>query len=135
MRTRSLLALALLALNAQGARAAAPPPEGYVIQCQEDPATRRQYCFAPSKLAVTGQVRTSPLYVGKGAELSKTALMAVADCTRQTLAVKDAKGAATAVKPPPAPAVARSLADDMCAAKWPPAAPAKAPAPPTTATK
>ncbi len=132
-----LVDLGLLAVAAAGARAAAPPPDGYMIQCQEDPATRRQYCFAPSKLVVAGSSRSSPLYVGKGPDLSKTTLTAVAECGKLTLALKDAKGATTAVKPPPTPAVARSLADDMCTAKIPvPAAAAGKTTPaPTTAAK
>ena len=137
MRICGFLALALLSLANVDARAAAPPPDGYMIQCQEDPATHRQYCFAPSKLVVAGSSRSSPLYVGKGSDLSKTKLTAVAECGKLTLALKDAKGAATAVKPPPAPAVARSLADDMCAAKIPVpgAAPGKTAPAPTTAAK
>lgn len=133
MRIRGFLTFALLSLANVDAGAAAPPPDGYMIQCQEDTATHRQYCFAPSKLAIAGSARSSPLYVGKGSDLSKTGLTAVAECGKRTLALKDAKGAVTAVKPPPATAVARSLADDMCAAKIP--VPAAAPGTPAAASK
>jgi hypothetical protein len=61
MRICGFLTLALLSLANVDAGAAAAPPEGYVIQCQEDTATRRQYCFAPSKLVVAGSSRSSPL--------------------------------------------------------------------------
>ena len=125
----------LAACSALAAAADAPPPSlppGYEIQCLEETSGKKlQYCFAPSKLVVDGMTRSSPLFTGTGADLTKTAYVAVADCRKTTLAVKDANGAAAKGAPSLKAATAKELAADMCATKVPaPAAAAKsAPAP------
>jgi len=92
---------------------------GYQIQCFEDPATQEQSCFAPTKLTANGRVRASPLYAGKGPNISITAFTAVADCRKSTVALRDAQGAPAKDAPKIDARVAETLARDMCAVAKP----------------
>ena len=92
---------------------------GYQIQCFEDPATQEQFCFAPAKLTANGRVRASPLYAGKGPDISLTAFTAVADCRKSTVALRYAQSTAAKDAPKIDARVAQALARDMCAATKP----------------
>jgi len=119
-RIACCVAVAALACSAQSSFAAdiqAKP--GYQIQCFEDPATQEQFCFAPTKLTTNGRVRASPLYTGKGPDISLTAFTAVADCRKATVALRYAQGTAAKDAPKVDPSVAQALARDMCAVAKP----------------
>ena len=105
---------------------AADAPPGYEIQCLEEPQSKKQWCFAPSKLKVEGTSRSSPLYTGTGTDLAMTKLVAAADCRKSTIVLQDPTGAAAKGQAPLRTDVAKALAADMCAVKV--AAAAKTPA-------
>lgn len=106
-----------LAADVKAADAKTKP--GYQIQCFEDPATQQQFCFAPAKLTANGSVRASPLYSGKGPDITLTAFTAVADCRKSTVALRNAQKAATKDAPKIDTRVAEALARDMCATAKP----------------
>lgn len=113
-------AIAALTCGAPGSFAAdAKTKPGYQIQCFEDPATQEQFCFAPAKLTANGRVRASPLYAGKGPDISLTAFTAVADCRKSTVALRYAQSTAAKDAPKIDARVAQALARDMCAATKP----------------
>ena len=116
----AVVVAATAVLFASNIRAAdAPMKPGHQIQCFEDPISLQQFCFAPAKLTANGRIRSSPLYTGKGPELSLTPLAAVADCRKSTIVVRNAKGETPADAPRLEPRVAEALARDMCAVKKP----------------
>ena len=92
---------------------------GYQIQCFEDPATQEQFCFAPAKLTANGVVRASPLYAGKGPDITVTAFTAVADCKKSTIVLRNTQDTAAMAAPKIDARVAQALARDMCAAAKP----------------
>jgi hypothetical protein len=118
-------AIAALTCGAPGSFAAdvkaadAKTKPGYQIQCFEDPATQEQFCFAPAKLTANGRVRASPLYAGKGPDITLTAFTAVADCRKSTVALRYAQSTAAKDAPKIDARVAQALARDMCAATKP----------------
>lgn len=117
-------ATTVVALIVSGAAPCAPAPDAqakprYQIQCFEDPATLVQFCFAPAKLTANGNVRASPLYAGKGPDLSLMPLTAVADCRKSTVTLRDANGVTPRNAPAIEPRVAEALARDMCAVAKP----------------
>jgi hypothetical protein len=115
--TAAVLVASSAAPDALAADVQAKP--GYQIQCFEDPATLVQFCFAPAKLTANGNVRASPLYAGKGPDLSLMPLTAVADCKKSTVTLRDAKGVTPRNAPAIEPRVAEALARDMCAVTKP----------------
>jgi hypothetical protein len=118
-------AMAALACGAPGSLAAdvkaadAKSKPGYQIQCFEDPATQVQFCFAPAKLTANGRVRASPLYTGKGPDITLTAFTAVADCRKSSVALRYAQNTAAKDAPKIDTRVAEALARDMCATAKP----------------
>jgi hypothetical protein len=113
-------AMAALACGAPGSLAAdVKAKPGYQIQCFEDPTTQEQFCFAPAKLTANGRVRASPLYTGKGPDITLTAFTAVADCRKSTVALRYAQNTAAKDAPKIDPRVAEALARDMCATAKP----------------
>ena len=106
-----------LAADVKAADATAKP--GYQIQCFEDPATQQQFCFAPAKLTANGRVRASPLYTGKGPDITLTAFTAVADCRKSTVLLRYAQNTAAKDAPKIDTRVAQALARDMCATAKP----------------
>ena len=118
------LAAAIVALGAAcGATitcaGGAPAAPGYQVQCFEDPGNGEQVCFAPSKLTANGSIRASPLYAGKGTDIVGKPLIAVADCKKSSIALRDAKGGVPKAAPKIDPRVAEALARDMCAVAKP----------------
>lgn len=62
------------------------------LQCYEQPGTLLNTCIAPSLTTSSGDLRSSPVYMGGPKSINRAAFSAIADCKKKALVLQNPDG-------------------------------------------